>query len=635
MCSFFFVVEQMSNPKALQHIERALYYANRHADHRRHGDHRRSVSFGGQKRKHETQIKHDIIGHLVKRCDEIVTTHTLESGKGSAAAYLLKKTSDIFADEYKVEELHRPLSKGTPEQLFPTMQTRRVFDSIHTLPRLEQFMSLGISVTEITEYVTEITKYSVDVIWNEKPSVHEDDGNWQNTNVSLEYDPEDNLLDLASLFNDIPPPQAFTESVRKWNEDRKKKENSPFVSVGNVGVLFAIFLQEKFKVQKLIIDDTSVHIYKRISEYLFVLPQLPNGCIYSPQKRRIITQAHLWFPQQKYSGNLVTFEKKNGKWSKTNESNKQIIVHGSTMAMPYKYTIEMDGTIVSWYLYVFNDWNQIKNDDTSEIEDVNNFYSNKHSKDIIATSKANTPKNKITAMDVAGDVHGLEGYSDFFSLSVDVDLNDDGQEYDLSLKFRNDSDEKWVHFGCCLLYNLERDALYLSISQLKSEFDGMLAPFNKYRRSVGMLTVSHEAVIVNLAKYLQKHYGIAELKMNSTEIGMNTNIKVNSVFYATFKNRPYIYLDNGFVPTFKKQQLVSRQKMQTFFDMTLESFVKSLPDAGVFCMHMKTCDITPPNICQDTSQEDESMKPKRFINPFKQKQAQKEGNIFSKFAKLF
>ena len=97
----------MSNPKALQHIERAIYYANRHGD--------QSVSFGGQKRKHETQIKHDIIGHLVKRCDEIVTTHTLESGKGSAAAYLLQKTSDIFADEYKVEELQHPLSKGTPK----------------------------------------------------------------------------------------------------------------------------------------------------------------------------------------------------------------------------------------------------------------------------------------------------------------------------------------------------------------------------------------------------------------------------------------------------------------------------------------------------------------------------------------
>ena len=181
-----------------------------------------------------------------------------------------------------------------------------------------------------------------------------------------------------------------------------------------------------------------------------------------------------------------------------------------------------------------------------------------------------------------------------------------------------------MHFGCCLLYNSDKDALYLSISQLKSEFDGMLAPFNKYRRSVGMLSVSHKAVIVNLAKYLQHHYGIAELKMNSTEIGMNTNIKVNSVFYPTFKNRPYIYLDNGLVPRYKKQQLVSRQKMQTFFDMTIESFVKSLPDAGVFCMHMQTCDITPPNICQDTSQEDESMKPKRFINPFKQrKQAQK------------
>ena len=352
----------MSNTKALQHIQRAMHYAECHADHQRS-----AYAFGGQKRKHQTQIEHDRIGHLVERCDEIVTTHTLESGKGSAAAYLLKKTSDIFADEYKVQELYRPLSKGPAEQLFPTMQTRKIFDSIHALPRLEQFMSLGISVTEITRYGA--IKYNVDVIWNEKPSVHEDDGNWQSTNVSLEYDPEDNLLDLASLFHHIPPPPAFTEAVRKWNEDSKKKNNSPFVSVGNVGVLFAIFLQEKFKVPKLITDDTSVHIYKRISE-----------------------------------------------------------------------------------------------------------------------------------------------------------------------------------------------------------------------------------------------------------IGMNTDVKVNSLFYTTFKKRPHIYLDNGFVPKSKKQQLVSRQKMQSFFDMTTESFVKSLPDAGVFCMHMQTCDITPPNICQDTSQEDESMKPKGFIfTPFKQR----------------
>jgi len=312
------------------------------------------------------------IGHVLEVCDKILAKTPNHTALFQAARSISVEIETNFQEDLKDDigdsDLERIL-KGdvSPGMSFPSGNFTQIFADFFTLPRLENFVELGIRCDGSDVFV----------IFSDRQHARK----WHALDIRMYYvenssgtNQIDTALQVDSVFFRKMPPDTFVDIIERWNKSRPA--NSPYISVGNTAVKFLVFLQETFRCDKMSLVDAARHNYAPLFNYTQVLPQLSmklpeqgkpfivgthNVWVYVSDPVQPTT-VYIWIPDKSQNGHVWTYNLQGnlhnfaGVWEFASFAYETIVVRRSRQdqwgqAQFKDFEITRQGRQETWYVF--------------------------------------------------------------------------------------------------------------------------------------------------------------------------------------------------------------------------------------------------------------------------------------------